>query len=308
MAVQGLPIVLGVVMLMATACEQSPDVASSGTETGEVKLNPKDGQRYVWIPPGTFTMGCSPGDTQCDSRGKGFTDPPFIDDERPAHPVILTHGFWMGQTEVTAGAWKRYAHETGKAMPRDEDGLGRKHNAAAGDDRLPVVFVSWHDATEFCAWAGMRLPTEAEWEYAARAGTDGAQYANVDEIAWFGDNSGRRRIDGNALFFQAGDGQYHLILRENGNAAQPAGRKAPNDWKLYDMLGNVWEWVADWYAADYYATGEAHDPSGPPNGERRVIRGGAWTGAVWDARVSRRYAFAPDDDTHMQVGARCAGD
>jgi serine/threonine-protein kinase len=195
---------------------------------GEGKVNPIDGQRYVWIPPGTFQMGCSPGDNEC------------ADDEKPARTVTISKGFWMGQTEVTVGAYKRF-----KTPP-----------SGTGSDDQPVVNVTWNDAVACCRWAGGRLPTEAEWEYAARAGTTGARYGELDDIAWYSGNSG---------------GRIHSV-----------GQKAPNAFRLCDMLGNVWEWVA----------------------EENRVRGGSWFYFPWVARVSGRDWFLPGS-RYVYLGFRC---
>ena len=183
-------------------------------------INPKDGLPYVSIEAGSFVMGCSGGDGQCDP------------DEKPAHRVTITRGFRIGATPVTQAAYQRV--------------IGSNPSNFKGP-QLPVETVSWDDARKYCSAVGMRLPTEAEWEYAARAGTTGARYGELDAIAWYGGNSGSKTHD--------------------------VGTKQPNAWGLYDMLGNVWQWTADWYGP--YAATAATDPAGAASGERRSLRGGS---------------------------------
>jgi formylglycine-generating enzyme required for sulfatase activity len=262
-----------------------------GLRPGQVKVNPKDGQRYVWIPSGLFTMGCSAGDNDCAA------------DEKPAHEVTIGKGFWMGQTPVTMEAWRRYRAETERTALLAADSDGRKLNEA-GDDNLPAVFVTWQVAREFCRWTGNRLPTEAEWEYAARAGNAGARYGNLEAIAWYADNSGRQRIVSTDTTDSA---DYAKRLFENGNGPHAVGEKQPNTWNLYDMLGNVWQWTADVYDANQYARGESRDPLGPPGGKYRVLRGGSWYSLPVNARASNRGRVEPDygDD---RIGFRCVAE
>ena len=239
-------------------------------------------------------MGCSPGDTSCEES------------EKPPHRVSLTKGFWMAETPVTVAAFKRYRLATGAAALPSADGVGRKDlNEASADDSIPAVFVIWAEAHDFCAWAGMRLPTEAEWEYAARAGTSGTRYGSLDEIAWFADNTGSRQIDSTALFNKDRKNYFQHIY-ENGNRPQPVGKKKPNAWNLYDTLGNVWEWVADWYDPKYYTAADATDPTGPAEGIQRVLRGGSWYNFPVLVRLSNRGSSHTDARLAID-GFRCAG-
>ena len=265
----------------------------SAPQAGQTKVNDKDQQRYAWVPPGKFTMGCSPDDHQC------------ANDESPAHPVEITRSFWMGQTPVTVAAWKHYRAAVAKPALPAADELGRKLNEAA-DDNQPVVEATWDDARGYCQWAGMRLPTEAEWEYAARAGTTGALYGYLGDIAWYGDNSGKKPVDSTDLY-HADETKYEKRLFGNGNGPRVVRQKTPNAWGLYDILGNVWEWVADYYAPNYYATSERQNPRGPGVGTQRVLRGGAWDSVMNNVRVSYRLTNPPGDRVNI-FGFRCAGD
>ena len=259
-----------------------------------VKTSPKDGLKYVWIPAGTFMMGCSPGDSQCAAG------------ERPAHQVTITKGFWMGQTDVTVAAYKRFVAVTGKRMPTEPNYSGRPLNPGWSSDAMPIVNVTWYDAQVYCGWAGGRLPSEAEWEYAARAGSTGARYGDLDEIAWYADNSGSQRLD-SAKIGNEGRADYLKRLNQNGNDMQDVGLKRANEFGLYDMLGNVWEWVNDWYDPNYYQNTPSQDPTGPAREEVRVIRGGSWNDFPWLVRVSGRSGVFPAYSNN-NLGVRCGGE
>jgi len=231
--------------------------------SGPARENPKDGLKYVWIPPGTFQMGCSHGDSEC------------VFHEKPSHQVTITKGFWLGQTPVTVAAYRRYSAASGNDMPE-----APYFNSGWNDHGMPIVNVSWDDAVAFCTWAGGRLPSEAEWEYAARAGSTESRYGPIDEVAWFGTNSGLQAHD--------------------------VAQKRPNRFNLYDMLGNVWEWVGDWYG-DYHASPK-RDPQGPKSGKYRVLRGGPWgKGNPGHARVSDRIFGVPSGRI-LLFGFRCVGE
>jgi len=219
---------------------------------------------------------------------------------------MLTKGLWMGQTEVTVAAFQRFARATGGAMPAEPVYSERKLNAGWANGAMPIVNVNWNEAKSYCEWIGGRLPTEAEWEYAARAGSTASRYAEAEEVAWYADNSGKSKFDAAALL--KGDPKNYVAkLASNENSFHGVGLKRPNSYGLYDMLGNVTEWTADWYGASYYQGGERRNPQGPPNGEYRITRGGSWDYFARILRVSDRGGGGPSG-RGSDIGFRCAWD
>jgi formylglycine-generating enzyme required for sulfatase activity len=266
-----------------------------GVNRGEVRVNPHDGLKYLWVPPGTFMMGCSPGDSEC------------YDFEKPPHEVSITRGFWLGQTEVTVEAYKRFAGATGRQMPPEPDIDGRPLNPGWADQVMPIVEVTWGDAQAYCTWAGGRLPTEAEWEYAARAGSMAARYGALDEIAWYAGNSGSQPLDSETIWKKEDQAHFLKRLNENGNGLHEVGQKRANDLGLFDMLGNVWEWVYDWWDQSDYQNSPPQDPIGPTSGTERILRGGSWVGVPRDIRVSLRNRRNPGN-RDFDLGFRCGGE
>jgi formylglycine-generating enzyme required for sulfatase activity len=212
---------------------------------------------FVKIPPGDFVMGCSNGDAFCEA------------DEKPAHRVYITRGFELGKFELTQKQW--------------ETVMGFNPSRVHAADK-PVDNVSWNDAQEFISVLTSlndgyryRLPTEAEWEYAARAGVSSAYTGWLDTVGWH---------------------------QSNASEVQPIGTKTPNAFGLYDMEGNVYEWVQDWYSRAYYRVSPANDPPGPsqgqalPSGEfnfsQRVARSGSIGVGPRLLRVSNRATSEPD--------------
>jgi formylglycine-generating enzyme required for sulfatase activity len=261
-----------------------------------------EGLQYVWIPPGTFQMGCSPSDNDC------------FDEEKPSHPVRITTGFWIGQTAVTVEAFKRFVRSHGTSMPPEPNFFGRPLNNGWNDDNKPVADVTWNEARDYCKWVGGRLPSEAEWEYAARAGSTQPRYGPLDEIAWYADNSGQQRLDSARLLradeANAVGGVVTLTqtlkrMNENGNAIRDVGLKRANEFRLYDTLGNVAQWVNDWYDPDYYQNSPSEDPQGPSKGKLRVLRGGSWFDLPVYLRVSYRHRFDPDARDSGGLTFRC---
>ena len=214
---------------------------------------------FRWAPAGKFLMGSSDGEEGRD------------DEAETRHPVVLTHGFWILETEVTQ---EMYAAVT-KANPSQFSG-----------GNLPVDTVSWFDAVEFCAvWQKLarlpktiaaRLPSEAEWEYACRAGTLGAYYLPIERSGWIGEET-------------------------DTGGTHPVGEKEPNAWGLFDMHGNLWEWTADgWYD---YTEEERTDPRGTAEGEVRVDRGGCWDSQPNEARSAHRGTYEAERSSRF-VGFR----
>ena len=212
---------------------------------------------FVSIPSGQFKMGSDDGRDTAD--------------ERPAHLVAITKSFQLGKTEVTRNQWSAVM---GGGLPDPQL------------RNLPAANVSYDEIQIFLAKLNARkdgfhyrLPTEAEWEYAARAGNKDPLYGKMDEIAWNADNSGRN--------------------------SHQVGLKEPNAWGLYDMIGNVWEWVADWHAEGSYANSTGSDPAGPKSGTIKLFRGGSFTSGGMTLRVSYRQGSQPAERSE-EVGFRLA--
>jgi formylglycine-generating enzyme required for sulfatase activity len=220
----------------------------------------KTGIEMVFVKGGTFTMGCTSEQSDCD------------DDEKPAHQVTVSD-FRMGKYEVTQKQWTEIIGSNPSSFKNCED--------------CPVENVSWNDVQEFIkqlnrkTGKNYRLPTEAEWEYAARGGSTGStstssatatKYAgsnSIDEVAWYDNNSGSK--------------------------THPVGQKKPNELGLYDMTGNVWEWCSDWYGSDYYKNSPRNNPQGSASGSNRVLRGGSWSSGARYCRVALRNYGHPVD-------------
>lgn len=205
---------------------------------------------FAYIPAGEFQMGS----TQSN-------------DEKPVHTVRISQGFWMQTTEVTQAQWKAVMG----ALPSKCDYVSLS-GKFLGDNK-PIICVNWDDAQDFIRQMNLkndgykyRLPTEAEWEYAARSGTTGDYAGNLDAMAWYKSNS--------------------------GGSPRDVATKQSNAWGLYDMHGNVWEWCQDWYDAGYYARSPASDPDGPASGWSRVRRGGSWVSTADSLRSAYRRIFS----------------
>jgi len=233
----------------------------------ETSVSTKDGMMQVYVPAGEFFMGSNTGEA----------------DEKPLHTVYLD-AFWIDQTEVTNGMYGKCEAAGGCTPPLDRSSATRTYYYGNSQYRnYPMINVDWNQAAAYCQWAGRRLPTEAEWEKAAR-GTDGRSYpwgegTDCDKANYGGCNGDTRAV-----------GQY------------PGGA---SPYTALDMAGNVWEWVNDWYGADYYSQSPDRNPSGPSSGEYRVLRGGSWYDSVNIVRRASRNWYYPVNRFYI-IGFRCA--
>lgn len=226
----------------------------------------------VTIPAGSFTMGR----TKLTSDDKTNMRPHVLLDDRP--PRTITIGsFKMDATEVTNAQYRKFVESTGHRAPIHW--LNGK--PPANSEAIPIYNVSWDDANDYCRWAGKRLPTEAEWERAARGGRDSLNYPAGDKLT-------------------PKDALFNVATGPGAVAAFP-----PNAFGLYDMAGNVSEWTADWFDGDYYKRAENQDPKGPATGDYKVIRGGAWSDSAARLTVFFRNWVRPTQRT-PNIGFRCA--
>ena len=234
----------------------------------------------VWIASGEFMMGSSSSEAGRD------------DDEGPVHRVRISEGFWLGKYEVTVGQFSRFVSATGhstgnscwawnssKREWENRSGANWRNPGFSQTDSHPVVCVSWEDVQAYARWlssetdASYALPTEAEWEYSCRAGTRtrwsfGDAEDQLTRYAWYG---------GNNIPF----------------GTKSVGMKLSNGWGLYDMHGNVCEWVQDWYGSDYYSRSSSVDPVGPLTGSYRVVRGGCFSDYARYVRSANRSDSSP---------------
>jgi sulfatase modifying factor 1 len=268
-------ITICILILSASGCGKKKEI------TG------KDGATMVLIPAGEFQMGNSCDIILADGRRHK--------DEEPVHMVYLDD-FYIDKYEVTNAQYRKFMRATGYGEPMGNEWIPEKGSFLSGfrpwsdgnfsGDDQPVVCVSWEDAMAYAKWADKRLPTEAEWEKAARGGLAGKRYPWGDNITHHDANYvGKDDID-------------------RWKYTAPVGSFAPNEYELYDIAGNVWEWCSDWYDSNYYSDSPAQNPKGPDLGNMRVLRGGSWDYSEIALRCSHRHRFDPAVRFNV-VGFRC---
>ncbi len=246
----------GLATALVGHCQNDKPWNHSGTKAGEEIIGP-DGGTMVWVPPGEFNMGSNDEE----------------DDQKPVHRVRITHGFWFGKCEVTNTQYRRYCGETGRAFPE----------VSNQGDAHPVVSVAFDDVVAYCKHYGLRLPTEAEWEYAAR-GPESRKYP-------WGNDWDKAKC-------------CNWDNRGQGDKTYPVGSFPQGvSWcGAMDMAGNVWQWCASWYGP--YDGALAVDPQGPNDGAVRVVRGGSWSRVVTHCRSAYR-DWVPPFYSLDYLGFRC---
>jgi formylglycine-generating enzyme required for sulfatase activity len=258
-----------------------PIAPPTETVVGDTWTRPADGMVMIHVPAGEFEMG-----------GTGISS-----DEEPVHTVVLD-GFWIDRTEVSNGQYQLCA-EAGACQASTTCGWGGSTYGDASKTDHPIACVNWHGAQAYCEWAGARLPTEAEWEYAAR-GPEGRIYPWGDDFECSrGNFDDETQLDNYVVPGGEGCDGY---LRTAPVGSFPAGAS----WcGALDMAGNVWEWVADWYDSGYYARSPLENPTGPEAGDYRVLRGGGWLCNESNVRAANRYYSYPPDLGYVYIGFRC---
>lgn len=259
-----LPFFTFIVILLMVSCSSTP--------TLEEKLSEKDGMVLVYVQGGKFKMGTD----------VGF---PY---QGPMHTVSLD-SFWIDKTEVTNQMYQKCV-EAGACEPPAKSGSFTRESYFGDPEyaNYPVIYVDWYRAEAYCKWAGRRLPTEAEWEKAAR-GTDGRTYPWGEEI------------DCNLANYSPEEGACIGDTSETGSylaGASPYG--------ALDMGGNVWEWVSDWYGSDFYKSSPSSNPTGPSTGDQRAFKGGCWDDTSKYISSAYRFGWNPSDDSTSVIGFRCA--
>ena len=231
----------------------------------------------VFIPSGLFTMGSK-----------------FNKDEKPKHKVAID-GFYLDKYEVTVAQFREFCRARRRKMPKQPYWNNENH---------PVVNVNWKDAVAYAKWKGKRLPTEAEWEYAARQGNKRLYYSwgNVKPMRRNGGNIADESIRAEKRNWKIWKGYFDGFVYTS-----PVGKFNPNSFGLYDMTGNVCEWCADWYQADYYKNSPGIDPKGPDKGTHKVLRGGSWNLGPRQVLTTKRFYLRSDVELNY-VGFRCAKD
>jgi len=286
------------------APQAHPDRTTMLTLLAKTQAPTEASSEWVLVPAGEFVMGAdAPAASDPGGAGQGQSEKevrlpgPMPDpDEAPKHTVYLD-AFYIGKYEVTNKQYHSFVKTTGHRLP--ENCCEARYNIWRGDmpvegtANLPVINVGWEDAAAYCKWTGGRLPTEAEWEKAAR-GTDGRTYP------W-----GNEPVSGNRANYAFDPVPIWDGIATLANVDQYEFGKSP--YGAYEMAGNVWEWVQDWYDPDYYKNSPPKNPTGPATGQAKVIRGGSWRNNAETLRSSNRNKHAPME-RRVYIGFRCAKD
>ena len=317
---------VALVTLVALGSLTRAAVQESKEADGKKQITNSIGMKLMLIPAGEFMMGSR---ESAEETAAFFTKTCGLDlkadyfkNEHPQHRVRITRPFYLGKYNITRGQFRQFVDNTGYKTDAEKDGKGGygwnvkefkqkpeytwRNVGFEQTDEHPMVNVSWNDAAAFCKWLSRkegktyRLPTEAEWEYACRAGTTTRYYICDDpetlaQVGNVADATAKAKFPDWTYTIKASDGYVFTA---------PVGSFRPNAFGLYDMHGNAWQWCADWYGKKYYAVSPMDDPTGPASGKYRVLRGGSWFNKLYNARSATRNKGMPDfrlGDTGFRV-------